>query len=268
MRPHTIITLLALCAPISVAAQQPTPRPSAEAPSEQKLPSIDEVTRALDDLYRSKSSHSTMTMTVVNDRGTRELTLESWTKGKDLSLVVIRKPAREAGTATLRTKEGLWNYAPRADRLIRIPTGMLSDAWMGSHFSNDDLVRETSYEDDYDTSLEWGELNGQRVVKVNFVPKPKAPVVYTKIEFYVRPNDYVSLRADYFDRGKLMRRMQFSDIRDVDGRPVPHKMELRPMTGKSTGESTTMVYDALKFDIEVSDDTFTNRGLRRAAQQK
>lgn len=267
--------LAALWVPHAHAQDAPAPKLSTTEPAtskpattEPKLPSIDEVTRALDDLYRSKSSQSTMTMTVVNDRGTREITMESWTKGKDLSLVVIRKPAREAGTATLRTKEGLWNYAPRADRMIRIPTGMLSDAWMGSHFSNDDLVRETSYEDDYEAVLSWAQLDGQRVLKVTFTPKPKAPVVYTKIEFYVRANDYVSLRADYFDREKLMRQMVFTDIRDVDGRPVPHKMTLTPTSGKSKGESTTMVYESLAFDIDVADDLFTNRGLRRAAKQR
>lgn len=230
-----------------------------------KLPTVDEVTQKLDDLYRSDSSKATMTMTVVNDRGTRELTMESWTKGKDLSLVVIRSPAREAGTATLRTDDGLWNYAPRADRLIRIPSGLLSDAWMGSHFSNDDLVRETSYEDDYATSLEWSELDGNKVIKVTFTPKPEAPVIYTKIEFFVRDHDYVALRADYFDRGKLMRRMEFTDIKVVDGKPVPHKMVLRPMDKR--GESTTMAYQKLEFDVKVDDDLFTRRGLRRAAKR-
>ena len=231
-----------------------------------KLPTIDQVTKALDDLYRSKSSQATMTMKVVNDRGTRELTMESWSKGKDLSLIVIRKPAREAGTATLKTEEGLWNYAPRADRLIRIPTGLLSDAWMGSHFSNDDLVRETSYQEDYDTKLEWAELEGQKVIKVVFTPKPRAPVIYDKLEFYVRKGDYVSLRADYFDRGKLVRQMTFGDIKDVDGKPVPHTMVLRPMD--KSNESTTVIYEDLKFDIDVDDKLFTKRGLRRAAKKR
>lgn len=257
------VLLLAWSAP--GMAQQPAEQAQDRA-AEDALPTIETVTRALDDLYRSTSSVATMTMKVVNDRGTRELTLEAWSKGKDLSLVVIRKPSREAGTATLRTKEGLWNYAPRADRLIRIPTGLLSDAWMGSHFSNDDLVRETSYEEDYDTKLSWATLEGQRALKVTFTPKPSAPVIYSLVEFYVRPADYVALRADYFDRGKVVRRMEFSDIREVGGKPVPHKMVLRPMD--KSGESTTMTYESLKFDVPVDDELFTARGLRRAAKSR
>ncbi len=232
----------------------------------QKLPTVDEVTEKLDELYRSTSSHATMTMTVVNDRGTRKLTLESWSKGEELSLIVIRKPAREAGTATLMTDDGLWNYAPRADRLIRIPSGMLSDSWMGSHFTNDDLVRETSYEEDYKTKLSWSALDGKKVVKVTMTPRPRAPVVYTKVEFFVRPGDYVPLRTDYYDEGKLMRRMTFSDIREVDGKSIPHRMELRPMDEEN--EKTVMQYEDLEFGVDVDDSLFTKRGLRRAAKRR
>ena len=111
------------------------------APAEgQRLPTVRDVVDYIDDLWRSESSHAQMTMTVVRKRGTRTLTVESWSMGDDAALMVIRNPAREAGTATLRTDDGLWNYAPRADRLIRIPSGLLSESWMGSHFTNDDVV--------------------------------------------------------------------------------------------------------------------------------
>src|SRR5690606_41839939 len=123
---------------------------------------LEDVTRHLDELSRANSAHAIMTMTVVRARGTRELTLESWTKGKELALVVIGAPAREAGTATLRTEEGLWSYGARADRLIRIPTGLLSESWIGSPLTNDDLIRETSYVADYESSLAWGERDGSR----------------------------------------------------------------------------------------------------------
>ena len=236
------------------------------ATAEDTLPTVKEVTNKLDELYRSKSSHSTTTMTIVNDRGTRELTLEQWTKGKDDALIVIRKPAREAGTATLKTKEGLWNYAPRADRLIRVPTGLLSDAWMGSHFTNDDLVRDTSYEDDYKTTLSWRTEKGKKRLVATMTPKPGAPVVYTKIDFVLLADSYIPIRADYFDRGKLMRRMEFSDIRDAGGRMIPFVMTLLPMD--KPDERTVVTYEKLKFDGDVDDALFTKRGLRRAVKRR
>ena len=242
------------------------PSSSAWSQDTKPLPTVKEVTNKLDDLYRSKSSHSIVTMTVINDRGTRKLTMEQWTIGKDDALILIRKPAREAGTATLKTKEGLWNYAPRADRLIRVPTGLLSDAWMGSHFSNDDLIRETSYEVDYKTSLSWIEDGGKTFLVATMTPRPKAPVIYDKIEFRLLPDSWTPVRADYYDRGKLMRQMVFEDLRDIDGRIMPMLMTLLPKD--KPGEKTEMRYESVEFDIKVKKDLFTKRGLRQAAKKR
>jgi outer membrane lipoprotein-sorting protein len=229
----------------------------------QQLPSMDEVIEHLDELYRSQSSHSVMTMTVVRERGTRELTMESWTKGEEEALIVIRSPAREAGTATLMTEEGLWNYAPRADRLIRIPTGLLSESWMGSHFTNDDLMRETSYDDDYDTELSWTERDGTRYLQVTLTPKPDAPVVYTRIEFLLTPDRWVPVREEFYDEGELIRYMTFDRVEEVGGRPIPLRMTLQPTDDPD--ERTVIEYQELEFDVGVDDNMFTRRGLRRVA---
>lgn len=239
---------------------------SAQEESEAKLPSLDEVTEKLDELYRSDSSKATVKMIIENERGKRTLEMDQWTKGEERFLIVIRSPARERGTATLKTEDGLWNYAPRADRLIRVPSGLLSESWMGSNFSNDDLVRDSSYESDFESDLTWAKLDGERVLKLTLEPKPKTPVVYSKIVFYMRQKDWVPIRADYFDDGKLARRMTFSNIETVDGRPIPMRMELRPMNKKN--ESTTMIYEDLDFDVEVNDRIFTKQGLRRAARKR
>jgi outer membrane lipoprotein-sorting protein len=240
---------LVLLAPIPGAAQQ--------------LPSMDQVVDHLDDLYRSKSSHAILTMTVVRERGTRELTMESWSKGDDDALIVIRSPAREAGTATLMTEEGLWNYAPRADRLIRIPTGLLSESWMGSHFTNDDLMRETSYTDDYETELSWAERDDQRYLQVTLTPKPEAPVVYTQVLFFLTPDSWTPVREEFYDQGDLVRYMTFDQVQDIGGRSIPMRMVLQPTDAPD--EHTTVKYDELHFDVQVDASMFTRRGLRRVA---
>jgi outer membrane lipoprotein-sorting protein len=229
----------------------------------QQLPSMDEVIDHLDDLYRSSSSHAVMTMTVVRERGTRELTMESWSQGEDDALVVIRSPAREAGTATLMTEEGMWNYAPRADRLIRIPTGLLSESWMGSHFTNDDLMRETSYDDDYDTALSWAERDGERYLLVTMTPKPEAPVVYTRVLFWLTPEDWIPVAEEFYDEGELIRTMTFDQVEEVSGRSIPMRLVLVPT--EDPDERTVVRYDDLEFDVPVSDDMFSRRGLRRVA---
>ncbi len=237
----------------------------AQADEEPALPTVEEVENHLDDLYRSDSSKAEMTMRIVTDRrGTRELSLEAWTAGEDNALFVIRAPAREAGTATLRTEDGLWNYAPRADRLVRVPTGMLSDDWMGSHLSNDDLVRETGFREDYETELTWGEHEGERALKAVMTPREGAPVVYSRVEYLMDAQDWTPLEAVFFDDDEVVRTMTFSDVREVDGRQVPHRMEVRPEDRPS--ESTTLEYQSLEFGVDIDASIFTRRGLRRIAR--
>ncbi len=228
------------------------------------VPDVNQVIDYIDDLYRAQSSYSLMRMTVVRERGTRELEMESWSKGDEEALIVIRSPAREAGAATLRTEDGLWNYAPRADRLIRIPTGLLSESWMGSHFTNDDLMRETSYLDDYDAVLSTEERDGVTYLKATLIPKPDAPVVYSELVFLITPGDWIPVRSEYYDDGELIRAMDFDQIRIIAGKQIPMRITILPTDAPD--EQTVVEYLELELDIPVDDQLFTRQGLRRAAR--
>lgn len=245
----------------------PTPASAQDRPGGDRdttqLPETQDVLDHLDELYRSSSSHAVMRMTVVRERGTRELTLESWSRGEDSALIVIREPPREAGTATLRTAEGLWNYAPRADRLIRVPSGLLSDSWMGSHFTNDDLMRETSYDEDYEASLSWARREGTRYLQVSLTPRPDAPVVYTELRFLLTPDEWIPERWEYLDEGELVRTLTFHDIQEVSGQLLPLRMVVHPVDAPE--ESTEVEYLELELDVPVESDLFSRRGLRRIA---
>ncbi|MBN1962639.1 MAG: outer membrane lipoprotein-sorting protein [Deltaproteobacteria bacterium] len=229
------------------------------------LPSIDKVINHLNELFRSNSSQAQITMKVVTVNFKRDLTIQSWTRGKDDALFVVRKPARQAGQATLRTKDGLWSYAPRADRLVRIPNSLLSDNWMGSHFTNDDLMRETDFTEDYDTSLTWVKESGKQFLQAILTPKPNAPVVWSSIKYMLEPKDYLPLRADYIDGNKIMRTMTFENPQVIDGKRVPLTMLMVPLD--KPGESTRIDYQELKFNIPVTSTLFTQRGLRREAKR-
>ena len=248
------VALCTLCLSLPVAAEEPPP-----------VPTIDEVTDFLDELYRSKSSHGELEMEVVTADFSRTLKMEMWTKGEDLALVVIRDPAKEAGTATLRTDEGMWNYAPRADRLIRIPSGMLSDGWMGSHMTNDDMMRETSWTDDYDTKLEWRDADGETYLVATSTPKADASVVYTKVVQWLTWKDWLPVKAEYFDGEDLVRVFRFDEVKELGGRTIPTVLTLEPQ--EEEGEYTRFEYLEMEFDLEVKDSIFTQRGLRKAAQR-
>lgn len=250
----------------AVSAQEGTGELTPEGTGEAVLPSVDELMDHLDQLWQSDSSHSEMEMTVNTEEWSRTLGLEGWSLGDDFSLVIIRSPAREAGTASLMTDEGMWSYAPRADRLMRIPSGMLSDSWMGSHFSNDDLMRESDYQDDFDTTLNWIEEDGTRYLLATSMTHEDAPIPYTQIDWLMTEDEWVPVRADYYDDEEIVRTMHFRDVQTISGRPVPMVMELIPHT--HPGESTLVEYTLLEFDVEIDEDLFTQRGLRRAAQQR
>jgi outer membrane lipoprotein-sorting protein len=228
------------------------------------LPSVDELVQHFDQLYRSSSSYAKMRMQISTADYQRELELELWTKGEDNALAVLRAPAKEAGTATLRSADGLWNYAPKADRLMRIPSGMLSEGWMGSHFSNDDLMSESSWVEDYDTQLERVEEGGEGLIRMTATPKKDAAVVYTKVLHFVTAKDWIPVRSEYYDDDALVRTLSYTGVTDFGDRKLPAVLELVP--ADKNNEYTRMEYTWLEFELEVDDALFTARGLRKVAK--
>ncbi len=234
--------------------------------AEQPVPGVGEVTAHLDNLYQSRSSHAHMTMAITTKHFSRTLALEAWSLGQEMTLAVIRKPAREAGTATLKTKTGLWNYAPRADRLMRIPPGLLQEGWMGSHFTNDDLMKQNRYEEDFDTSAAWVTEGSERLLRLTMVPKPTAAVVYTRIQFDLTAEGWLPRRAVFWDEEEIVRTEKFRAVTDFGGRKIPTVIEVLP--ADKPGESTVVTYTSMTFDAPLNKRLFTPRGLRKASQQR
>ncbi|MBN1918509.1 MAG: outer membrane lipoprotein-sorting protein [Verrucomicrobia bacterium] len=209
----------------------------------------------LDDLYRAESSISTMTLTVFKPRRTRKLTMKAWTLGKEKALIVIEAPAREKGTATLRIGKNLWNYMPNIARTIRIPPSMMLSSWMGSDFTNDDLVRESSLLDDFDAEVTSRSTDPEGWI-VDLRAKEGTVGLWDRIEYVVTPDGTLPLEARYYDRrGRLARVMTFSDVREFDGRAVPTRMEMAP--ADKEGYKTVLVYDELDFGADVPESLFT-----------
>jgi hypothetical protein len=246
------------------ASGQAPPEQPVEEPAVDELPTVQAVMDHLGDLYRSDASHARMTMQIQTENWSRTLDMESWMEGQERAVIVIRAPAREAGTATLKTEDGLWNYAPRADRLMRVPSGMMSEGWMGSHFTNEDVMRESDYVDDYETTLELATVDGESVLVARSIPLPSAAVVYTRIDYIMRPEDWTPIRAEFYDGDALIRTFWYSDIQDVAGRSIPMRLEIVPH--ENPGESTVVIYEELDLEATVDESIFTQRGLRRVAQ--
>ncbi len=191
------------------------------------------------------------------------MTLRIWSKGTEKSLIKILKPKKEAGTATLKVGSDIWNYLPKIDRTIRIPTSMMMASWMGSHFTNDDLVKESRLIRDYDIQLAFeGERNGAEIYEFAMSPHPEAPVVWGKILYEVRKKDLMPTWAKYYgEDGRLRRTLTFSRYRKMGRRLVPTQMRMVPHN--KPGEYTEVLYTDLLLDIPIPDRTFSLSALRR-----
>lgn len=222
---------------------------------------LDAVVKYFEDLYRSESSISVAKLTVTKPRRTRTLEMKIWTRGEEKALIVIRDPARERGTATLKVDKNLWNYLPRIKRTIRIPPSMMLASWMGSDFTNDDLVKESSYSKDYQYELV-GHSEEPKGWLVRFTAKPDIVGLWNRFELILSEDVRIPIEAKYYDRkDRLARVMRWSDVKVFDGKRIPSRMTLIP-TDKE-GHRTEMVYLDIDFDVKVPDATFSLSNLEQ-----
>ncbi len=230
-----------------------------------QAPEIDarKIIDRIDRLLRGDSSIGTMEMSVVTSRWRRDMTLALWSEGTDKVLVKVLAPKKEAGTATLKSGSDIWNYLPKIDRTIRIPTSMMMASWMGSHYTNDDLVKESRLVRDYDIKLSFdGVRDGQEIYEFTLTPLPRAPVVWGRIVTEVRQKDLMPLQSKYYaEDGRLKRTLAFSRFREMGGRLVPTVMHMTPED--KPGEYTEIRYTELKFDVPLPPDTFSLAALRK-----
>lgn len=222
-----------------------------------------EIMDYVDDLWRGVSSRATMSMHVKTERWERTITMTGWSLEKDYSLVRILSPKKEAGTATLKFKSDIYNYLPKTDRTIKITSGMMMGSWMGSHFTNDDLVKESRLADDYDLTMAFdGIRDGTDIWEIELIPKPDAAVVWGRILFSVRKSDRMPLLSYYFDEaGKLVRTVTFSEYRTMGGRLVPARMKLVPED--EPGEFTELIYEDISFDLKLEPGFFSLQNLKK-----
>ena len=223
---------------------------------------VETVVKKIDDLYRSESSYATLEMEIVTPHWERTLTMEAWSKGTDKTFIVITSPKKEKGVATLRIGNEMWNYLPKTNKVIKIPPSMMTASWMGSDFTNDDLVKESSMLDDYHYKFVSPEDAQEDLLYIQLIPKEDSPIVWGKIIVAVRKNDYIPVREKYFnEKGNLMRVMNFKKVKQFGDRKIPSLMEMIPQNKK--GKKTVIRYLDVQFDITIREDIFSLRNLRK-----
>jgi len=219
--------------------------------------------REIDDLWRGDSSFAKVTMKVKTRHYTRTMRMEVWSKGTEKTLVRITAPLKEKGMSTLKSGNHIFTYLPRTDRTIRLTSGMMMGSWMGSHFTNDDLVKESRREEDYEVCLTFeGKRKGVSLLEFTLIPKADAAVVWGKVVLTVRADDVIPLKEVFFDEDMVIARtFSFERLKEMSGRLRPSIMRVVP--ADKPDEYTEVIYESLKLNIDIDNDFFSMAGLRR-----
>lgn len=221
-----------------------------------------EVVKKADDKFRGTSSIVELSITTTRPTWKRTLELKAWTKGRDYTMILIKSPVKEKGITFLKRKKEVWNWIPILERTIKLPPSMMSQSWMGTDFTNDDLVRESSAIHDYvHTFLSDTIVNNQMCYRIQLIPKPNASVVWGKIITCIDKNDFIEIHTKFYDEdGKLIHIINAYDARVMDGRYVPTRFELIPQDKK--GQKTEMIYQTILYNKPIDDIFFTTEQMK------
>ncbi len=223
----------------------------------------EEIIRRSDEKVRGESSESTITMKIIRPGWTREMTMKAWSKGDELSIILVTAPARDKGIAFLKRDKELWNWQPTINRIIKMPPSMMMQSWMGSDFTNDDLVKESSIIKDYTHKIIGEEeIDDRMSYIIELIPKEDAPVVWGKIISWIDKTDYLQLKSEMYDEdGLLVNTMYGKDIKMLGGKLLPARLEVVP--ADEEGHMTQIIYEELAFDIPVKSSFFSTKNLKR-----
>lgn len=221
------------------------------------------IIRKADELMRGTSSYAEITMTIVKPDWQRTMTMKAWSLEPHYSLVYMTQPARDKGTVTLKRGNEVWNWLPSVQKVIKIPPSMMLQSWMGSDFTNDDLVRASSIVSDYTHSLLGREMyEGHECYKIQLVPKPEAGVVWARVLIWISTEGSLELKTEYYDEnGSLVKSFLGSKVRTFGDRKLPAHWEMVPQN--SNGNKTVLEYNELKFNVSLNSDYFSLQNMKR-----
>ena len=245
-----LIFLIAFLSPFFLTATSVDPDPT-------------EIVRKADERLKGKTSKGEIKMTIVRPSWSREMTMKTWGKGDEFSLVLVTGPARDKGTAFLKREKEIWNWQPTIDRVIKLPPSMMSQSWMGSDFTNDDLVKQSSMVTDYSHKLLGSEtVEGRDCYKIEFIPNEEAAVVWGKLIMWIDKADYMQLKTEFYDEDEyLVNTMLGKDIKMLGGKLLPAVMEVIP--ADEEGHKTVIEQLWIEFDTPIDDKFFSVQNMKR-----
>jgi len=221
----------------------------------------EEIIKKVEENFRGENVHMTMKMVITSERSERTVEIESWAVGKKKSFMKILYPPKDQGITFLKLDQQLWQYVPKIERIVKIPPSMMLQSWMGSDFTNDDMVKESSISDDYDAQILKKE---GKIVTIALTPKPDAAVVWGKIVSEIDTETDTQIHDVFYDDfGAGVREMFYTEVKTFNGHHIPTVMRIKPLEkGKEKNETKVILSDVV-YDRGVSDSYFTKQALKR-----
>ncbi|MDX1407011.1 MAG: outer membrane lipoprotein-sorting protein [Saprospiraceae bacterium] len=215
------------------------------------------------DLVNGNSNKATLRMSIIRPTWQRDIEIKTWSLGTEYSMILITAPARDRGTAFLKRGDELWNWQPRIERTIKLPPSMMLQSWMGSDFTNDDLVKQSSIVHDYEHRIIAEEsIDGRICYQIELIPLPEAPVVWGKIITWIDKQHYLTLKNEFYDEdGYVVNTMYGKQVRELDGRLIPAVLEVVPED--ESDQRTVIEYLDIDFDVDIPASFFSVQNMKR-----
>jgi outer membrane lipoprotein-sorting protein len=225
-------------------------------------PSAKEIIKKAYDLTQGLTNESYMRMSIVRPTWQRTIAFHSWAKSTNFSLVIITDPAKEKGQTFLKRKNEIWNWLPTIQRMIKLPPSMMSQGWMGSDFTNDDLLKAASIVEDYDHILLGSEIcNEMDCYKIKLVPKPNAAVVWGSLIKWISKKGYLQMKTEFYDEdNQLVKTESASAVKNMGDRDIPTHFEIIPVD--KPGNKTIVDLDKVVFNKPIDDEFFSQQNMK------
>jgi outer membrane lipoprotein-sorting protein len=216
-----------------------------------------EIVQKADEKMRGTTMQAEMIIKTTRPTWTREMQCRTWMKGNNLAMILIQSPAKDKGISFLKRKKEVWNWMPSLERTIKLPPSMMTQSWMGTDFTNDDLVKESSVVEDYTHTLTGDTIIENRSCYIiQMIPKPEAAVVWSKVIVCIDKKDFLELHSRFYDEdGQLINTMNCYDIKLMHDRIIPTRFEMIPADKK--GQKTEMIYKNIQYNKPIDDNFFS-----------
>jgi outer membrane lipoprotein-sorting protein len=223
-----------------------------------------EIIRKADEKFNGeKTSTGTMSMTIVRPTWERTIEMKNWTSGREYALTLITAPAKDKGQSFLKRQNEMWNWNPTISRLIKLPPSMMSQGWMGSDYTNDDILKESSVVNDYDHQIIGEEeYDGRLCYKIKMIAKEDAAVIWGHQIRWIDKKDFLFLKSELYDEDAYLVRTELgSEIKTMDGRLIPTRIELIP--AEEEGQMTIIEMKEMKFNEPIKESFFSQQNMKR-----